>query len=161
MAETLADLIASERGAQSNYDLARASNLQITHTTWQRMAARVGTSESSRTITIPTVRIIASVLGVTQRRVWLAAGATSGLDVGSSLDTPLLMALAARRTEDLTPDRVDLIRRVADLCLLAGGQEAAGANVRAIRPEKPARAARKRTGSEGRSGRRPADPGTN
>jgi hypothetical protein len=143
MPEDLADLIAAHKGALSFGDLADASG--VTDSTWQRWAVK-DKPATERAISITSVKLIAATLSVSERRVWLAVGATHGLNVAAPSETPLSLALSGFPLDDLTPKQVDLIAGVTGELLAAQArrQDEIGAPVRQLR------AARKTTGNEKR-----------
>lgn len=106
MAEDLADLIANLKGVRSYADLAAASG--GTASSWQRWGVKKSYTKD-RFIEPSSVRLIAATLEVSERRVWLAVGATYGLNVAKPSETYLSRALSGLSLDDLTTKQVDLI----------------------------------------------------
>jgi hypothetical protein len=142
MPETLADLIAERKGVLSYGDLATASG--VTSSTWHRWAGGEFPTGADN------VKAIAVTLQVPERRVWLAVGATQGLNVATPSETALSLALSGLPLDTLTPKQVDLLAGLAGELVAAQGRQrdTIGAPVRQLR------AARKTTGSESRGPRK-------
>lgn len=143
MPETLADLIAQYKGVRSFMDLARESGGEISHGSWQRYGD-AGRTYGGRTPDTESLKVVARVLGISERRLWLAVGASVGMDVNAPSESRLHLALSGLPLDDLTQRQVDLIQGTAGEFLTA--QEAADVT--------PIRQHRRRTGNEGRGANR-------
>ena len=148
--ETLTSLIQATKGRRSYADLGEESGPGLGKARWTQLGG------AHPLLAVPgfeTVKTIARVLRVSERRVWLAIGREGGVDVSG--ESPLMDRMVAR-TDALTENQVDILIEViaewVDLQLSLNELKAA-AEEAAVKPVRHLKAARKTTGTEARGPR--------